>query len=148
MLLCVCIILLCVGSSFFCVCSCICCVCLFFFLMIRRPPRSTRTDTLFPYTTLFRSAGQDAPLVVGEAAAAMFIGHAGDRRGLIADATDDQPGLYCIGLAGAAAAQIGIEFGLFDDHALDAAVPLDRHRHRNEVEVDPDRKSTRLNSSH
>src|SRR3546814_938126 len=37
-------------------------VCLFFtysvfFLMIRRPPRSTRTDTLFPYTTLFRSLG-------------------------------------------------------------------------------------------
>src|SRR3546814_12789214 len=29
----------------------------FFFLMIRRPPRSTRTDTLFPYTTLFRSPG-------------------------------------------------------------------------------------------
>src|SRR3546814_9747633 len=28
---------------------------IFFFLMIRRPPRSTRTDTLFPYTTLFRS---------------------------------------------------------------------------------------------
>src|SRR3546814_14366108 len=28
---------------------------LFFFLSIRRPPRSTRTDTLFPYTTLFRS---------------------------------------------------------------------------------------------
>src|SRR3546814_15707338 len=28
----------------------------FFFLMIRRPPRSTRTDTLFPYTTLFRSS--------------------------------------------------------------------------------------------
>src|SRR3546814_284820 len=27
------------------------------FLMIRRPPRSTRTDTLFPYTTLFRSQG-------------------------------------------------------------------------------------------
>src|SRR3546814_10623169 len=27
----------------------------FFFLMMRRPPRSTRTDTLFPYTTLFRS---------------------------------------------------------------------------------------------
>src|SRR3546814_2737866 len=29
----------------------------FFFLMIRRPPRSTRTDTLVPYTTLFRSNG-------------------------------------------------------------------------------------------
>src|SRR3546814_6870051 len=31
----------------------------FFFLMIRRPPRSTRTDTLFPYTTLFRSLRAD-----------------------------------------------------------------------------------------
>src|SRR3546814_16910603 len=31
------------------------CLSFFFFLMIRRPPRSTRTDTLFPYTTLFRS---------------------------------------------------------------------------------------------
>src|SRR3546814_12708430 len=30
-------------------------MCSFFLLMIRRPPRSTRTDTLFPYTTLFRS---------------------------------------------------------------------------------------------
>src|SRR3546814_18783936 len=33
------------------------CLCLVFFLMIRRPPRSTRTDTLFPYTPLFRSRG-------------------------------------------------------------------------------------------
>src|SRR3546814_15002435 len=33
---------------------------IFFFLMIRRPPRSTRTDTLFPYTTLFRSDGMEA----------------------------------------------------------------------------------------
>src|SRR3546814_2715840 len=32
-----------------------------FFLMIRRPPRSTRTDTLFPYTTLFRSQGSSTP---------------------------------------------------------------------------------------
>src|SRR3546814_13199258 len=32
-----------------------------FFLMIRRPPRSTRTDTLFPYTTLFRSSGTPRP---------------------------------------------------------------------------------------
>src|SRR3546814_15311573 len=31
-----------------------------FLLMIRRPPRSTRTDTLFPYTTLFRSYREDA----------------------------------------------------------------------------------------
>src|SRR3546814_12874416 len=43
-------------------CWCLC-LCYFFFLMVRRPPRSTRTDTLFPYTTLFRSvvglAGDD-----------------------------------------------------------------------------------------
>src|SRR3546814_12346621 len=40
------------------VCSAVCSLVLllFFCLMIRRPPRSTRTDTLFPYTTLFRSA--------------------------------------------------------------------------------------------
>src|SRR3546814_16950581 len=34
--------------------------------MIRRPPRSTRTDTLFPYTTLFRSAGPLLGGVLGE----------------------------------------------------------------------------------
>src|SRR3546814_3569363 len=33
-----------------------------FFLMIRRPPRSTRTDTLFPYTTLFRS--RCSPIII------------------------------------------------------------------------------------
>src|SRR3546814_19644830 len=38
------------------------CLCFFFFLMIRRPPRATRTDTLLPYTTLFRSIGVDQPL--------------------------------------------------------------------------------------
>src|SRR3546814_2863728 len=37
------------------------CVILFFFLMIRRPPRSTRTDTLFPYSTLFRSCWKTIP---------------------------------------------------------------------------------------
>src|SRR3546814_18665384 len=38
-----------------------CIPCIFFFLIIRRPPRSTRTDTLFPYTTLFRSHGKRCP---------------------------------------------------------------------------------------
>src|SRR3546814_1398589 len=36
--------------------------------MIRRPPRSTRTDTLFPYTTLFRSS-QDNPVICAETGA-------------------------------------------------------------------------------
>src|SRR3546814_15637870 len=44
----------------YCSCRRVICMrggCLYlFFLMIRRPPRSTRTDALFPYTTLFRSA--------------------------------------------------------------------------------------------
>src|SRR3546814_12996672 len=40
---------------FFVLCLCVPLTLFFFFLMIRRPPRSTRTDTLFPYTTLFRS---------------------------------------------------------------------------------------------
>src|SRR3546814_8338681 len=69
--------------------------------MIRRPPRSTRTDTLFPYTTLFRSAGHvrraeiELGTVVGEErrVAAAFVlrqdvdlglelGVRGDRTGL------------------------------------------------------------------
>src|SRR3546814_16316539 len=44
-------------------------LCFLFFLMIRRPPRSTRTDTLFPYTTLFRSSdgfGADARRRIGD----------------------------------------------------------------------------------
>src|SRR3546814_20861115 len=38
----------------------------FFFVMRRRPPRSTRTDTLFPYTTLFRSDREEEPGVNAE----------------------------------------------------------------------------------
>src|SRR3546814_5555551 len=48
----------------------------FFFLMIRRPPRSTRTDTLFPYTTLFRSEDHHGVLV--EAAAPEDVEQASD----------------------------------------------------------------------
>src|SRR3546814_6238151 len=47
---------------------------MFFFLMIRRPPRSTRTDTLFPYTTLFRS-----PVRAGRGA--IGRGHPADAHG-------------------------------------------------------------------
>src|SRR3546814_10370665 len=53
--------------------SCLCHSCMYitfmcfmlFFLMIRRPPRSTRTDTLFPYTTLFRSEKATEGRIVG-----------------------------------------------------------------------------------
>src|SRR3546814_5351422 len=40
------------------------CILFFFFLMIRRPPRSTRTDALFPYTTLFRSHDRPRPRAI------------------------------------------------------------------------------------
>src|SRR3546814_8707266 len=59
-----------------------------FFLKIRRPPRSTRTDTLFPYTTLFRSAQKvgrvdgEAPIVPPD------LGERVDRR---ARRRDDRP---------------------------------------------------------
>src|SRR3546814_7086585 len=48
----------------------------FYFLMIPRPPRSTRTDTLFPYTTLFRSARLDYSLELDvEVAPTIWIGY-------------------------------------------------------------------------
>src|SRR3546814_18039634 len=56
---------------------------LFFFLMIRRPPISTRTDTLFPYTTLFRSPGSRAAsgaAATAIEAAAARSGYAGAAR--------------------------------------------------------------------
>src|SRR3546814_8863088 len=64
--------------------DCLMWVC-FFFLRIRRPPRSTRTDTLFPYTTLFRSAtgrrGARTPARAQDRRAAAGIGAAGRDRG-------------------------------------------------------------------
>src|SRR3546814_12681328 len=46
---------------------------MFFFFLIRRPPRSTRTDTLFPYTTLFRSLAK-AIAFVGEFGLWLLLG--------------------------------------------------------------------------
>src|SRR3546814_16784829 len=56
----------------------------FFLLMIRRPPRSTRTDTLFPYTTLVRSpdarAARDSLGADRQAGAAVFAAAGRTRR--------------------------------------------------------------------
>src|SRR3546814_12617212 len=59
----------------------------FFFLMIRRPPRSTRTDTLFPYTTLFRSEAGNQPVAAREVARLRDGAerHLGDDRAVAAD---------------------------------------------------------------
>src|SRR3546814_7127309 len=53
----------------------------FFFLMIRRPPRSTRTDTLFPYTTLFRSPLRQLPPSPGRTAGRAPASYAREPRG-------------------------------------------------------------------
>src|SRR3546814_1414367 len=53
---------------------------LFFCLMIRRPPRSTRTDTLFPYTTLFRSS---FPCAEAELVGILHLPAAAARRGVL-----------------------------------------------------------------
>src|SRR3546814_15111921 len=56
---------------------------MFFFLMIRRPPRSTRTDTLFPYTTLFRARGRR-----DRDAALLLLGHPVHLAGALVGLTD------------------------------------------------------------
>src|SRR3546814_1913390 len=56
--------------------------------MIRRPPRSTRTDTLFPYTTLFRSM-LGIVLLSDQTAPDQFIGKALDRLARVAQAAAD-----------------------------------------------------------
>src|SRR3546814_19014336 len=58
----------------------------FFFLMIRRPPRSTRTDTLFPYTTLFRSCRLDCGDRIGS------LGCISDDRGMGGDPPQTRSG--------------------------------------------------------
>src|SRR3546814_16387108 len=85
----------------------------FFFLMIRRPPRSTRTYTLFPYTTLFRSRDKCAP-------------SASQRRREIRRICIFQRKSQCL--------TIGRELSIGNN--------------RGTGEVEQDRKSTRLNSSH
>src|SRR3546814_1937122 len=124
---------------------------LFFFLMIRRPPRSTRTDTLFPVTTLFRSADVDRN-IIGER------GGARDADAIIADAivrflvgadVDSQDATPLrLGDAG----QRGVDPAVVEPHPVDdrtvfgeaeqAGAGVARLRQRG------DRKSTRLNSSH
>src|SRR3546814_20829778 len=57
------------------------CIIVLFFLMIRRPPRSTRTDTLFPYTTLFRSVSS-VMSQIGLADAALYSASKGAVRAM------------------------------------------------------------------
>src|SRR3546814_13475679 len=108
---------------------------LFFFLMIRRPPRTTRTDALFPYPTLFRSALAELVEDRSQVAAALDAGvDLGAGRGL---AQHDPQGIT----AGGRRIADG-ERGIVGPHSAGA--------HHDRVALGPqrDRKSTRLNSSH
>src|SRR3546814_7262541 len=61
-----------------------------FFLFIRLPPRSTRTDTLFPYTTLFRSASSMRPPARQPKSWPRRSAGPGGRRGLIMPGSTDR----------------------------------------------------------
>src|SRR3546814_16322268 len=97
--------------------------------MIRRPPRSTRTDTLFPYTTLFRSV-RAAVEELNEPA-------------LQRDADDEERDRHqhdCVAEADA----LRQENGEIRRDQIERAVGEVDHAER----AEEDRKSTRLNSSH
>src|SRR3546814_19122966 len=80
------------------------------FLMIRRPPRSTRTDTLFPYTTLFRS--EQIPQVVPAAGVRvkLIAGQLGEVKGVIEQPATD-PVYLDIELAAAASITLPLPQG-------------------------------------
>src|SRR3546814_10603025 len=88
-----------------------------FFLMIRRQPRSTRTDTLFPYTTLFRSTTQADQTykrddLIG-AAEGVFGKGAEGLAGIIEDILKDQgePNAYIAGREASGAFVVGLRYG-------------------------------------
>src|SRR3546814_3021428 len=121
----------------------------FFFLMIRRPPRSTRTDTLFPYTTLFRStllrsqiAQSRAMLAEQKVAAEKAQAEANrveglDNKGVLSQEAIEQRRLAANSAnAAVAAAQAQLNDLLVRQRRLVIRAPRS------------DRKSTRLNSSH
>src|SRR3546814_10501228 len=107
--------------------------------MIRRPPRSTRTDTLFPYTTLFRSSNSpsnspkpgDSPL-------------GGHRRGILDDELHPLLSVPAVDLE--ASGDVQRQPRRLQQRR--AEVALQRPEGDRLDAAAPDRKSTRLNSSH
>src|SRR3546814_14510318 len=105
-----------------------------FFLKIRRPPRSTRTDTLFPYTTLFRSHVGIGDVAHDQVEAAR------------ADRLDQLRGqLRAVHLR---LQVVGGDLRARDEDALLAVEHVLAAAAEEEGDVRVDRKSTRLNSSH
>src|SRR3546814_4076429 len=100
--------------------------------MRRRPPRSTRTDTLFPYTTLFRSIPVEARHVFGRA---LGITENGDRTAIWMQIDAARVRIH-------APETMFSKFQILDHACAAHEKQFDRTR------CNQDRKSTRLNSSH
>src|SRR3546814_9876269 len=121
-----------------------------FFVMIRRPPRSTRTDTLFPYTTLFRSIATDLDHE-RQSPAYRYRPPWPDAGAIVTFGCRQDNDLAPPAGDGPQPAPVG-----FGDHAAEAARRRGRHAlslhqrrgFRPDGEPAGDRKSTRLNSSH
>src|SRR3546814_14459555 len=127
--------------------------------MIRRPPRSTRTDTLFPYTTLFRScpgmtSGHDVRGMTLDEAVAAACGSMPRARvplhgGCVAEVYrldfDDRPPLVAK-VAPPGRGGLAIEGYMLVYLARHSRLPVPAIRHVADDLLD--RKSTRLNSSH
>src|SRR3546814_3807000 len=123
--------------------------------MIRRPPISTRTDTLFPYTTLFRSNGVES---IAEA----LLGYDGlsiavSRKGEVLDVTKEQLFLALaseVPQNGKVVANPYTKWSEIDSSLPDIKIqvfgppPTSGTRDAFVELVMQDRKSTRLNSSH
>src|SRR3546814_20354798 len=123
--------------------------------MIRRPPRSTRTDTLFPYTTLFRSGGYDscedadsnAPSCSAAKGRVVYVLNALDGSLIRQFDLSDISGSRSV------AADVSLvdvdSDGLVDyAYAADTGGAIYRMDFINGPATRVDRKSTRLNSSH
>src|SRR3546814_12074432 len=118
-------------------CSHLCSLCVVVFLMMRRPPRSTRTDTLFPYTTLVRSLVERVP-----PQHRIMDDRNVDRSQQAEDGGDPPlPAPFPVGVGQRDIGNIEEEE---DEHRRHPPVPFPIGAPGRA----PDRKSTRLNSSH
>src|SRR3546814_15426338 len=110
--------------------------------MIRRPPRSTRTDTLFPYTTLFRSENTRGGPHIGQEVLA--VSEQRDRS--VRPSCPDEGNADREVEHRRTSRQHEAETHLFERRRVQQA--LDRGPHDGRGGDEEDRKSTRLNSSH
>src|SRR3546814_8936727 len=118
--------------------------------MIRRPPRSTRTDTLFPYTTLFRSARRACRHHADRACRGVLAEQRALRSPQHLDAREVEEGGLCLARAA------GIDAVDIERHRLvegevgrrgAEAADIDDVVARGRLDENVDRKSTRLNFS-